>query len=94
MSAVIEKQSSSEQSLDCLPVGGVGRIRRIKDTGLPGIRLGILGFLPGQILRLAKTAPLGDPIAVDINGTRIGIRLAEARSILLEMEGGTDGQDT
>lgn len=92
MGKTIDNEIRGERSVDCLRPGGVGRIRRVSDTGISGVRLGILGFLPGQILKLARTAPLGDPIAVDINGTRIGLRLSEARSIVLEPEEESDGQ--
>ena len=92
MSEAIGEKLRSERSLDCLPLGAIGKICRVKDTGTSGIRLGFLGFIPGRILRLARTAPLGDPIAVDINGSRIGLRRSEARSIVLEPESESDGQ--
>jgi len=45
------------------------------------IRLCSLGFLPGRKVRLARVAPLGDPIAVDLCGQRIGLRRMEARAV-------------
>jgi len=92
MSSEAPDDPGATRSLDSLPPGGVGRIRCVTDTGLSGVRLGILGFLPGRCLRLAKAAPFGDPIAVDINGARVGLRLSEARTVLLESEAVSDGQ--
>lgn len=33
-----------------------------------------LGFVPGAEVRLVRTAPLGDPVEVEIAGARLAIR--------------------
>ncbi|MGE9290108.1 MAG: FeoA family protein [Puniceicoccales bacterium] len=68
-------------SLDQLPLGYECEISSVDDACPSATRLSSLGFLPGQILRLARVAPLGDPIAVDLGGQRIGLRKVEARAI-------------
>jgi len=44
-------------------------------------RLMDLGFLPGTPLRVVRRAPLGDPVAYEIRGTRICLRVREAEEI-------------
>jgi ferrous iron transport protein A len=50
------------------------------DCGRAG-RLATLGFLPGNRIRIARVAPLGDPISVEMRGQEISIRRAEAALI-------------
>ena len=46
-------------------------------------RLKELGFLPGAVLQVIGFGLLGaDPVAVRINGTKFGLRRAEAEKIL------------
>lgn len=70
-------------SLDQLPLGYECEISEVDDNCPSALRLSSLGFLPGQILRLARVAPLGDPIAVDLGGQRIGLRKVEAKAVLV-----------
>ena len=49
--------------------GGVGR------------RLLDLGFVPGTTLQVIRRAPLGDPVAYEIRGSRICLRATEAEQI-------------
>ncbi len=51
-----------------------------------GQRLMALGFLPGQVLRLLKRAPFGDPLLVEIGSRVISMRKAEARRIIVSPE--------
>jgi len=43
-----------------------------------------LGFVSGSEVEVVFQAPLKDPIAVDINGSIISLRLEEAATILIE----------
>lgn len=42
-----------------------------------------LGVKQGAKLTIANIAPLGDPIAVAVNGTKIAIRKADAKDIIV-----------
>ena len=42
-----------------------------------------MGCLPGEMVSLELVAPLGDPIAVAVNGTKIAIRKADAKDIIV-----------
>lgn len=41
-------------------------------------RLSALGFLAGRKIRIARVAPLGDPISIEMEGQQISLRRAEA----------------
>ena len=43
-----------------------------------------MGFLPGDTVTLDRFAPLGCPIAIEVNGSTLGIRLDEAASIIVK----------
>ena len=47
------------------------------DCGRAG-RLAALGFLPGCRVRIARIAPLGDPISIEMDGQEISLRRTEA----------------
>jgi ferrous iron transport protein A len=46
----------------------------IKSLAPEGSDLLHLGFVPGAQVRLVRTAPLGDPVEVEIAGARLAIR--------------------
>lgn len=43
-----------------------------------------MGFLPGDLVTIDRFAPLGCPIAIQVNGTVLGIRMDEADSIIVK----------
>jgi ferrous iron transport protein A len=46
-----------------------------------------MGFYEGKKIKLLFRAPLGDPIAVDVDGYVLSLRLNEARLVSLEYIG-------
>jgi ferrous iron transport protein A len=44
-----------------------------------------MGCLPGEILTLSKTAPLGCPLAVSVSGYELSMRREEAACVLVEL---------
>jgi Fe2+ transport system protein FeoA len=40
-----------------------------------------MGIIPGVAIRLVKTAPLGDPIEIEVRGYHLAIRKSEAELI-------------
>ena len=48
-------------------------------------RLMAMGFLPGARLRVAQVAPFGDPIAVDLPGSRVSLRRREASQVMVRL---------
>lgn len=43
-----------------------------------------MGCIPGEVIRLERVAPLGDPIAISVAGYMLSMRKAEAATILVE----------
>lgn len=43
-----------------------------------------MGFITGKELTVLFTAPLGDPMAIDVHGYILSLRLDEASMILVE----------
>ena len=44
-----------------------------------------MGCLPGEIVVLSKTAPLGCPFAINISGYELSLRKEEAASVIIEL---------
>ena len=70
-----------ERSLEHLSPGESGCISGIDAE--PGIkrRLMELGLVPGTVVEMVRTAPLGDPIEVAVRGLHLSLRRSEARHI-------------
>ena len=49
-------------------------------------RLHSMGVIPGAQAKVLRTAPLGDPMQVRIEGTLLSIRKRDARQIQVESE--------
>lgn len=69
-------------TLDQLKPGEKGIISNIKSSDLT-IKLLEMGLLPGKEVEYTFKAPLGDPIAVQVSGYTLSLRLDEAG--LIEM---------
>ncbi len=67
--------------------GQGGTISRLEGDDPTAIRLLEMGLLPGRRIEVLGAAPLGDPIAVRISGTRVAIRRVDARRIHVQAEG-------
>lgn len=82
--------SSAHTPLSRLPKGARATVVAIAAQALFGdadesvtLRLKELGFLPGAVLQVIGFGLFSaDPIAVRINGTKFGLRRAEAEKIL------------
>lgn len=69
-------------TLDQLKPGESGIITNIKASEI-SIKLLEMGVLPGKLIRHTFRAPLGDPMAVQISGCTLSLRLDEAKLIEL-----------
>lgn len=67
-----------------LAVGSRGRVLRIAGDDEISIRLLEMGLTPGTELVLLGTAPLGDPMELEIRGYRLSVRRSEAARIEME----------
>lgn len=71
-------------NLDGIKAGQVYRIVGIDGESDAAARLQALGFLEGRLVRHRNTAPLGDPMAYEIDGQKISLRRSEAKHVLVE----------
>ncbi len=71
------------RTLDQLDPGTTAVIEAV--AGPPALqqRLMEFGVLEGETVEVLAKAPLGDPIEIQIGGTRLSLRKAEAASIRL-----------
>ena len=44
-----------------------------------------LGVLPDKLIRFIKTAPMGDPLEFEVEGTNFSVRRKDASSISVEL---------
>jgi len=45
-----------------------------------------MGFVPGEVIKVERVAPLGDPVAFRIKGYRLSLRREEAAMIEVTLE--------
>jgi ferrous iron transport protein A len=80
---ILNSVATGRRSLADLRVGEEGRVAEV--GGDPGVarRLMEMGLLPGTRVRIARLAPLGDPIEIRLRSYSLSIRRVEAQSIAL-----------
>ncbi len=73
-------------NLSNLKPGEQGRIVKLESTiGPLRRRLMDMGVLPGELVKVEKVAPMGDPIEITVKGYKLSLRKAEACGIELEV---------
>ncbi len=60
------------------------RIDRIGDSALKE-RLMTMGLIPGTKVKVLRSAPLGDPMAIGVRSYNLALRLQDAESIGVSM---------
>lgn len=70
-----------------LPVGAHGRIQSIAGDDEVSLRLLEMGLTPGVEVAVVGTAPLGDPLELELRGYRLSLRRSEAARVHLEPAG-------
>lgn len=69
-----------------LEVGKNGTITRIKARGEMGRRIRDMGLVPGTPVRVQGTAPLKDPVAIQVRDFTLTLRNNEADEIEVRVE--------
>ncbi|MGI6161603.1 MAG: FeoA family protein [Christensenellales bacterium] len=77
-----------EKTLDKFQPGESGTVKTVAAAGMLRRRIFDMGITPGTTIIMRKTAPLGDPIEVNIRGYELSLRKAEASAIVMRVEGG------
>lgn len=73
-------------TLDKLKIGQSARITAVLGEGALRNRLLDMGLIPKTLVKLQKTAPLGDPIEIRVRGYELTLRLEEAKKINVDLE--------
>lgn len=68
--------------LSQLEIGQQGVIKEFTDLEM-SVKLMEMGCLPGELIKLERIAPMGDPIAVSVSGYQLSLRRREASTIEL-----------
>ena len=63
-----------------------GVVKKIQAEGKIRRRLFDMGITPGAAIVMRKTAPLGDPIEVNLRGYELSLRKSEAECVVMEVE--------
>ncbi|HQK25791.1 MAG TPA: FeoA family protein [Synergistaceae bacterium] len=79
----MDSPCKAETPLDELDPGEMGVVVRVE--GDPSLRKRVLdmGLVPGTPLVVERKAPFNDPVSVRFRGYELGLRCAEARSVLV-----------
>lgn len=72
-------------NLAMLKTGNSAKITKIGSIGALKRRLLDMGVLVGEIVKVEKIAPLGDPIEVTIKNYNLSLRKREAEEIEVEV---------
>ena len=67
-----------------LPVGRSAKVDAIHGTDEIALRLMEMGLIPGTELTVVGTAPLGDPLELDVRGYRLSVRQSEASRVEID----------
>lgn len=68
--------------LSQLRIGQKGIIKEFTDLEM-SVKLMEMGCLPGELIKVERIAPLGDPIAISVSGYQLSLRKREASTIEL-----------
>ena len=68
-------------TLDQLKPGTRATVTRLTATGAIGQRLSEMGLIAGATVKVVRTAPLGDPLEIELEDYFLSLRKAEARTI-------------
>jgi len=73
-------------TLNELPVGKTAIISKVGGEGALRCHFLDMGIIPKTKVKMEKTAPMGDPLELQIRGYELSIRKEDAQKIEVEME--------
>lgn len=79
--------SGDVTTLDRIVPPGTCRVVMVPARGAIRQRLLAFGFVPGAVIEVVRTAPLGDPIEYKVKGACISLRKEDARLISVTCRG-------
>ena len=76
----------AQLTLADVAVGTQGHVTQVHGGGLASQRIMEMGLVPGTSFTLIGTAPLGDPLELEIRGYRLSLRRSEARHVDVQVD--------
>ena len=70
-------------SLAKVAIGSSAKVTLVTGTDLTAARLLEMGLTPGVNVKVVGTAPLGDPLELEVRGYRLSIRRTEAARVAI-----------
>ncbi len=77
----MSETQNQNRTLASLLNGEKAKVSSVLGTGAVTRRLMEMGIVPGEIIRVVKSAPFGDPMEIKIRGYHLAVRRNEARMI-------------
>lgn len=68
-------------TLDNIPKKAKARVVAINSLGIGRLRLMEMGIVPGAVVRVVNSAPLGDPLHIFVQNYHLALRREDARSV-------------
>ncbi len=68
-----------------LAVGSRATVRGFPGQGAAYLRLREMGVLPGTPITLVRTAPLGDPLEIQVRGYSLTLRKSDAEQVMVDV---------
>ena len=68
------------KQLSHLKIGEIGVVSKFTDETV-STKLMEMGCLPGEVIRVVKIAPLGDPMSIEVSGYELSLRKDEASCV-------------
>lgn len=70
--------------LAALRPGDRAKVVQVHGQGATSARILEMGLTPGVVVKVVGTAPLGDPIELEVRGYRLSLRRSEAGNVEIE----------
>jgi ferrous iron transport protein A len=67
-----------------LPIGARARVNQVEGSDELSTRLLEMGLTPGVEVVMVGSAPLGDPLELELRGYRLSVRRSEAARVRIE----------
>ena len=68
-------------TLDSVPKKIGARVTTVEGSGSGRLRLMEMGIVPGALVRVVNSAPLGDPLQIFVRNYHLALRREDARSV-------------
>jgi len=73
--------NNKDKTLADVANGQTAKVASVLGVGAVTRRLMEMGIVPGELIRVVKAAPFGDPMEIKIRGYHLAVRRNEARMI-------------